>query len=130
MCKFCKNNGYKKYLIPLRSTYADDNTCEYVSPENYEERNIQENGICYRGVMSCEDCDGCADGNYTFKLNKHEDNSIGLEFYHKIRGLKISPFSELLSINYCPWCGNKLVDDNKMIEFENCVIGGIREEQE
>lgn len=130
MCEFCESDEYKKYLIPLRSTYADDNTCEYVSPSNYEEKDIQEEGICYRGIMSCENCDGCADGNYVFKMNKFSRNQIGIEFYHKIKGLLIAPFSESLSVNFCPWCGRRVVDDKDFVEFHKCVIGGVKEDKE
>lgn len=103
MCEFCKNHDkYTIYRVPLRSTYADDNLCEKIVDDN-----------C--GTCNC----GCADENYHFTLYKSK-NWIQLGFHRKLADLIISPFSELLHINYCPWCGEKLSDKDKT--FDECCV--------
>ena len=121
MCKFCDDlKNYKKYKIPIRNTYANDNTCEFVSPENYKDGCFYKDGISFRGIMNCEDCDGCKDDNYLFYLNSC-NNYISIDFYHKIKDLTIAPCSESLVINFCPWCGKKI--SKIIIPFDQCCLG-------
>lgn len=112
MCKFCENvtNREKEIVWNVRSTYADDNICEFVNDKN------------------CSSCDRC---EMYFNLTGYEHNNniyVGVGYNQKISSLQgeeviIRPFSETIHFNYCPFCGNKISKD--MIEFEkmyNCQI--------
>lgn len=50
------------------------------------------------------------------------DNRVGFDFVHKIKKLIIEPSSEMIDINFCPWCGRKLNDD--IVPFDKCCLGG------
>lgn len=126
MCKFCDDLKWRTYRVLLRNFSADNNVCEYVSTRhgNYDDTGfVDECGICYSGTIHCDDCDGCKDNNLLFELKTYENN-IGVNYYHKIRDLTIAPSSEMIQINFCPWCGRQLIDDDKKVSFDKCHMGG------
>lgn len=98
-CDFCKTlkNETKDIRWNVRSTYAEDNICEYINGEN---------------CSCCSSCDS------HFKLNSHNFNGnirVSMEFYQKINDIDkneiiIEPFSETMQWNYCPICGDKISD--------------------
>ena len=110
MCKFCDSLDWGKYKIPYRNCSSDDNSCEYGSPDVID-------GEVYGST--CDDCCGCADNNLYFSIHTY-DNRIGFDFTHKIKNLIIEPSSEMININFCPWCGRKL--DDVTIPFEKCCL--------
>ena len=97
MCDFCSNikNRNKEIIWLVRSTYADDNVCEYVNNKN------------------CENCKGC---NMHFKLSGYEydgNTYVGVEYCQVItpnnsEDVIIRPFSESVQFNYCPFCGKQI----------------------
>lgn len=115
MCKFCDDLTWRQYRIPYRNCMADDNSCDYGSP------NVNNGYFCGR---TCENCDGCADENLYFSIRTY-DNNIGFDFSHRIKELVIEPSSEMVQINFCPWCGKKLSDE--IVPFEKCGIEGMVE---
>lgn len=103
MCEFCKDyNRHIAYRVPVRNTYADDNLCEILMDDN------------------CEDCDGCMDENYHFTLYKWQD-MISFGLVRKIGDAICAPTSEGIMINYCPWCGKKL-HNNEDYTFDKCCV--------
>lgn len=131
MCKFCDDLSWREYRIMLRNFGADDNVCEIISQlhDCYDNSPIYEDGICYSGTVNCEDCNGCADENLYFSLRTYENN-IGFDFYHKIRELTISPSSEMIQFNFCPWCGKQIVNNDNIVPFEKCQLGDKLENKE
>lgn len=102
MCEFCKNhNEYKSFGVVTRNSYADDNVCEYIRDD------------------ICDGCDGCTDENFHFTLYKWQD-TIHFGFHHQISDFITSKTSEKLTINYCPWCGEKMNDNP--VQFEKSCI--------
>lgn len=105
MCDFCKDLNYREIKISIRTTLADDNICDFVSPDEY--------GINH----SCEDCDGCLEDNNYFSITTWEDN-LYIKYYHKIKDVVIAPISARFKINFCPMCGKKISDnDNERLVF-------------
>lgn len=103
MCEFCKDyDKHIAYRIPIRTTYAADNLCEILRDDN------------------CEDCYGCMNENYHFTLYKWT-NMISLGLIRKIGDVVCAPTSEGLIINYCPWCGEKL-HNNENYTFDKCCV--------
>lgn len=101
-------------MISQRTTSADDNVCEIASPW------VTDEGEVVDYISDCSDCKGCAKDNKHFMLSSWE-NYISLGYVHEIKKLIIRPYSEAVQINYCPWCGRKLVDE--LVEFEECHCG-------
>lgn len=107
MCKFCDDiKKHKTLYVPVRTTYADDNICEVLCDDN------------------CEDCYGCVEDNYHFALYRWTD-MIWLGFHHQIKDTVMSKTSEGLQIKYCPWCGEKLTDED--VSFDKCCVEKLRE---
>ena len=102
MCKFCDNLEYRTITIPNRTNMADDNVCEFASPEIID---IDGEKITY-GV-NCADCRGCADENSYFSITTWEDNMC-LNYYHKVRDVIIAPVGARFNFNYCPMCGKRI----------------------
>lgn len=98
MCKFCDNLEYKEVVVPNRTSLADDNICDFASPSL--------SGYSY----DCESCYGCAKENNYFSITTW-DNSLCLNYYHKIKDVIIAPISARFCINYCPMCGRKITDN-------------------
>jgi hypothetical protein len=98
MCQFCDNLKYQIIKVPIRTSLADDNVCEFASPD--------ESGTSY----DCNDCDGCKEENNYFSITMW-DNNLCLSYYHKIKNIIIAPESARFSINYCPMCSKKITDD-------------------
>ena len=113
MCKFCDDLSWRKYMIPTRNEDACDNLCEVMTAkfEDYGD------GLFSLG-SDCENCDGCNNGG--FGIHAYE-NRIGFSYSKTIKELHIGKYSEMLDINYCPWCGKRLTD--KLIDFEKCMLG-------
>lgn len=102
MCNFC-DGKIIEIKIPRRTSYAEDNVCEQLSPD--------ESKTCY----DCVGCNGCADQNNYFSINYIKDtvgdgNIVDLSYYHKIRNTIIQPISARFEFKYCPFCGKKLTD--------------------
>ena len=109
MCEFCENySEHKAFYVPIRNTYADDNVCEMIKGDSY----------------SCEDCVGCTDENYHFTLYKYE-NGIGLGFIRVIGDMTISPTSERIFVNYCPFCGERL-NNEELETFDKCCVSKLK----
>ncbi len=98
MCKFCECliDNTKDILLSSRSRLSIDNTCE---------------------IIADDDCSNCKDGcNEYFKLGGSVSNdnvSIQVCFHKEVKDIIIAPFSELLHINYCPFCGEQISKDIK-----------------
>lgn len=114
MCKFCDSLEWRTYKIPYRTCSADDNRCDYGSPDILDDGEEQ-----YYMGHNCKDCYGCAEENLNFSIRTYEDY-IGMDFTHRIRDLIIEPSSEMIKINFCPWCGRDL--SKGYIPFEKCGI--------
>lgn len=104
MCDFCNDLKYKEIIIPMRTTLAEDNICKFVSPNEF---NID---------YDCSDCKGCADENNYFSITAQED-TISINYYHKIRDVIIAPISARLSFNYCPMCGKRISEKDNKLKF-------------
>ena len=98
MCEFCDSLEYKEVIIPNRTSLADDNICDFASPD--------ESGYNH----SCKDCYGCSEENNYFSITTWDDN-LYLNYYHKIKDVIIAPISARFSINYCPMCGRKITEN-------------------
>lgn len=109
MCEFCDDLKHRTYRVLQRTTSADDNQCEFGSPDPD-----------VFGISTCYACDGCRDDNLRFEL-RCWDNYISIGYFHRIKSLCIEPFSESIAINYCPWCGKKLTDE--LVDFKKCHYG-------
>lgn len=105
MCNFCDNikNTDKKICWSVRSTYADDNICEFVNDINCE---------------NCKECD------MQFLLSGYEYNSntyVTVSYDQSIvskddEKVIIRPFSESLQFNYCPFCAKQISEN--ILEFD------------
>lgn len=102
MCKFCDDLKYKNIKIPGRTTIADDNICEFASPDI-----IEIDGEKFAYGSDCKDCGGCADENRYFSIDTWDDN-ISISYYCKIKDVVIAPVSARFSINFCPICGKRI----------------------
>lgn len=103
MCKFCEEMG-TEVKISQRTTYSDDNICDYIRETDY-----------YCECSSCCGCCGCKDGNHEFSLSMKWNNYVNMSYFKRINDSKneeliIHPISEGIKIKYCPFCGRKLVD--------------------
>lgn len=103
MCEFCRNPAeYKKYGVPIRNSYDSDNFCEVLYDND------------------CEDCSsGCADKNFHFTIYKWQE-SLSFGFIHATPKCTIAQTSEMVAINYCPWCGEKISEQE--VPFEKCSV--------
>jgi hypothetical protein len=101
VCEFCENMGTEKKL-QFRTTYADDNLCDVIrSDDGYSH--------------TCEGCGGCVDKNNEFSISMKWSNYLDVSYHREMttldgNKLTISPISEGIKINYCPFCGKKLED--------------------
>lgn len=102
MCKFCEALKNKNNIeVSVRSTYVDDNTCEY---------------------LVNNDCSSCGECNMKFVLNAHEideDHFVCMNYEQTMMNgkFKIHPFSEGIQFNYCPICGTQI--SKNLIDFED-----------
>lgn len=115
MCKFCDDLSWRKYSIPARNKMDSDNLCQCLSRGRIDGSPETDSDA---PVFCHTKCDGCAEGNEHFELFSR-DNRIGLSFAFKAKGLQIARNSEMLTINFCPWCGKKLTE--QPVEFEKSV---------
>ena len=113
MCKFCDNLEWRRYKVPVRNESACDNLCEIMTAK------FEKYGDEYVSLGSdCSDCDGCRDNG--FGIHAY-DNRIGFSFANHIKELCIDRYSEMLDINFCPWCGKRL--SKEMVDFDKCCLG-------
>ena len=117
-CEFCNNLKWRHYIVPVRSTSTDDNICEYGSPDIVDG---------YVLGHTCHDCGGCAEGNWHFTLRAYE-NRIGIDYLHRFKHLVVDTSSEMIDINFCPWCGRQLSEEIK--PFSKCCLGDRLKEKE
>ena len=103
MCKFCDNILKNRYILEQRSTYAEDNTCEFVNNSNCD---------------LCEDCNSCFE---MFTYGYDNDIFIQIGYRQKVDSedgsLIIHPFSESIQWNYCPFCGKQI--SKNIFDFRN-----------
>lgn len=112
MCKFCDSLEYKTITIPNRTNMADDNICEFTSPDI-----IDIDGEKFSNGVECKGCEGCSDENSYFSIDTWEDNMC-LNYFRKIRDVVIAPVSARFSINYCPMCGKRISEKlNEELSF-------------
>lgn len=121
MCEFCDNLKRRTYKIPYRNSMENDNRCEDGSPDT-----VDTDGEIKTIGSNCDNCQGCAEDNQFFSMHV-EGNCIRFAFYHKIKNLIISPNSEAIKINFCPWCGRRITDNH--VDFDKCCLGEELEEQ-
>jgi hypothetical protein len=102
MCKFCDTlKNEVKIKWDMRSTYADDNVCDYVS--NY-------NRCCF--------CNGCDSVFHITPIKIDDDVYINIDYHQSITDedgeiVTIEPFSEKIKFIYCPMCGEQISKDMK-----------------
>ena len=115
MCKFCEGilDEDKEVTWSMRSTMADDNICEFVNGNN------------------CDSCHG--DCMMYFELYGYKSNNgayVGVSYRQEMRDVNrekviISPFSETIQFNYCPFCGEQMSEDlreiDKYYDHQICV---------
>lgn len=105
MCEFCESliDKTKEITWHVRSRYANDNICEFVTENN------------------CDKCIGCNNKQW-FVLSgiKYEDGLVyvGIEYNQELinkNGTKvfIRPFSENIQFNFCPICGKQISQEIK-----------------
>lgn len=105
MCEFCEALKDKNKEIEwfVRSTYADDNICEYINDNE------------------CSKCNGC---NMYFNLKGYNiDNNlyVGVEYNQTVTSpmgedVIIRPFTESIKFNYCPICGQQISKNMSLFE--------------
>lgn len=101
MCKFCEGLFDKKHEIiwDMRNAYADDNFCEKVLNNN------------------CDNCKKC-DIEYRLRgLIINNNSYIQCDYKFDNGSIIMWNFTELLPINYCPYCGRKISEN--IIDFNN-----------
>lgn len=97
MCEFCEGlkDKDKEITWQVRSTYADNNICEFVND------------------ITCSTCGGCKMG-FTLKGYDYEGNTyVEVEYKQVLKSIDevevvIWPFSEGIQFNFCPICGDQL----------------------
>ena len=96
MCKFCdllKNSG--TLIWKERSTFADDNLCEYASENS--------------GCVMCDDCGGCHDRGFELDLYNFDDQALmRVSYYRKVCDVTVSTSSETMPFSFCPFCGEQV----------------------
>ena len=105
MCEFCEalKDETKEINWSVRSSYADDNICEFVNEEN------------------CQYCNGCQEG-FTVDAYDYKGNTKVCITYSKTVGTKdgkeviVRPFSEGIQWNYCPICGEQI--SKEILDFD------------
>lgn len=99
MCKFCdllKNGG--DMIWEERSTFADDNLCEFASVGG-EHR-------------MCDGCSGCKGRGFKLSSYKQGGNAkLSVSYFRKAFDIEVSPFSESLPISFCPFCGEQVSEN-------------------
>ena len=120
MCKFCDDLKWRQYSVAYRSSFADDNFCELVSPVLY----TNEDGDLEVIGSDCENCNGCAQTDI-FTLTAC-DTRIGLQFQRDANDAHIGQFSEMFHINFCPFCGKWISEE--IIPFEKIRHISVKEE--
>lgn len=103
MCKFCEGIFDKNYDMEwnMRTSFADDNFCEKVFED------------------SCDNCEQCC---IEYKLNgryiSESDHAyLTCEYKFDNGDIKMHNFTEILPINFCPYCGRQLV--NNLVNFDD-----------
>lgn len=113
MCKYCDSlKEYKTITIPIRTSMADNNICEFARPDLVVIDEITEETA--NMGCNCKGCLGCAEENNYFSVDFWNDDMC-INYYHKIDEVIIAPVSARFSINYCPMCGKK-INDGELIE--------------
>ena len=111
-CKFCEQLESRHYMTPVRNRMDTDNLCQCLSWGRID-------GSVETGpwaTISCpESCGGCADDNEHFGLFTFE-NRMGFSYHFKSQNLRIDRNSQMLTINFCPWCGKPLSEE--IVPFE------------
>lgn len=108
MCEFCSSilDKRKNVYWGVRSVIADNNVEEFI--EKSSEHKIK-NSNCY------------------FPIEAYEDNgnvSVIVSYRHEIilsndEKITISPFSEGMKFNFCPFCGEQISKDVEEFKMDN-----------
>ena len=115
-CKFCEQLKSRDYLTPARNRMDTDNLCQCLSWGRID--GSVETGP-WATIYCPEDCGGCADDNEYFGLFTYE-NRMGFSYHFKSQNLRIDRNSQMLTINFCPWCGKPLSEE--IVPFEKSCI--------
>jgi NADH:ubiquinone oxidoreductase subunit F (NADH-binding) len=106
MCEFCESlkDKTKEIIWSVRSSYADDNMCEFVNDEN------------------CQYCNGCKEGFVIDAYDYEKNTKVDITYFKTIstkdrKEVKVHPFSESIQWNFCPICGKQI--SNKILDFED-----------
>lgn len=106
MCGFCESTPYNSGIDVIwrtRSTMADDNLTETLE-EFFDYKSIESHSS-YFTIGSSDIA-----GNTLFYIDYREENTYGGET------VTVSPFSELMHFNYCPFCGKQISKEIKSFE--------------
>ena len=115
MCKFCDQLNWREYAVPQRNCMDTDNVCQCLS---WGRIDGSDETHSYAPVSCPENCCGCADENHYFKLFTYE-NRMGFSYHFKAENIGIDRNSEMLTFNFCPWCGKQLSE--QPVPFEMCI---------
>jgi hypothetical protein len=103
MCQFCENIKDEKFTWQVRSTYADDNICEFVNGND------------------CDICSGCKTWfnltGYDYKGNTYVGVTYNQILSNGETDVIIRPFSESIQFNYCPFCGQQI--SKEVLDFKD-----------
>lgn len=100
MCTFCEAlTNHKKIEWQERSTVANDNFCETVCNSD------------------CDGCYGCDKRLFTLTpLIVNGNVYVSVDYYREAYGTIIYPFSELMQLSFCPFCGKQI--SKEVFEFD------------
>ena len=105
MCEFCEalKDETKEINWSVRSSYADENMCEFVNGD------------------SCQYCNGCAEGFIIDAYDYNGNTKVCITYSKTVRTkdkkeVVVHPFSEAIQWNYCPVCGEQI--SKEILDFD------------
>ena len=105
MCEFCEalKDETKEINWSVRSSYADENMCEFVNGD------------------SCQYCDWCAEGFIIDAYDYNGNTKVCITYSKTVRTkdkkeVVVHPFSEAIQWNYCPVCGEQI--SKEILDFD------------
>ena len=105
MCRFCDllKHGGEMYWSE-RSTFANDNLCEFASQKDE--------------YSMCEGCNECDERGFKLTSYVLDGNTrVGVSYFRQPHGVEVSPFSEPIPFSFCPFCGERVSE--KIEEFRD-----------
>ncbi len=115
-CKFCDQLDWREYAVPEQNRMDTDNVCQCLS---WGRIDGSDETHSYATFSCPENCGGCADENHYFSLFTYE-NRMGFSYHFKAKNFGIDRNSEMMTINFCPWCGRPLSE--KIVSFEKSCM--------